>query len=82
MCRYEDCTDSKYLQIHTHTYTYIQYLLIRTYLHIPAIYTYAIPTYIDIPAHTYDTYSYRQYLYIVIYLHIPAIPSNTCNTYK
>jgi hypothetical protein len=87
MCRYVDHTDPRYLQIHSDTYTYIQYLHIVTYLHIPAI-----------PTHTHNTCTYLQYLYIhaiiiaipaqsdtsthtYIYmqcLHIPVIPMQTC----
>ena len=53
MCRYVSLSVSmyivllqKYLQIHTDTYTYIQYLHIVTYLHIPTIPTYTGNTYL------------------------------------
>ena len=77
MCRYALCAGMcQYVWVCIsycckNTCTYLRYLHIQ-----------AIPTYTDIPAHTFDPYTYRQYLLIVKYLHIPAIPLHTCNTYK
>ena len=65
----------KYLQMHTHTYTYIQYLLIRTYQHIPAIYTHTRNTNLY-----WHTCTYLRYLLIqAIPIH-SDIPAHTCNT--
>jgi hypothetical protein len=79
----------KCLQIHAENYTYLQYLHIVIYLHLPAIPTHihTIPTYTDMSTHTGNTNTYRQYLHILRYLHIHALPAHTvitahtCNTY-
>ena len=74
-CRYALCVSMcRYIQFQsTNTCTYMQYIHIQTYLHIPAIQAHTYNTCnSDIPSHTCNTWSY---LHICRYLH-------TCNTYK
>ena len=76
MCRYALCAG-----MCQYVWVCISYCCKNTCIYLRYLHIQAIPTYTDIPAHTFDTYTYRQYLPILKYLHIPAVPTHTGNTY-
>ena len=75
--------------IPTDTYTYLQYLLIVTYLQIPTIPTHfsntcsylQIPRNRNVPTHTYTYIQYQEYLHIPIETYMYFISAHTYNTY-